>query len=1277
MSDTSAKKPSVSVSSSVKTVDSARDKLEKVQEEIVGNAANDKKDISIRSGGALKTLRISAAPQAEAAKEEVEQPASFRAPRRNDINAAELFEAESEPVLMLTPSNKKPFRRKTGAVVLHIVGLILTAMWVGLCASYIMTDVGWGTLASQQPHLLGGFIAGVLAPIALLWVILAFVQRGSDIHMYAESLRGELQAMIFPSEERSQVIHKDIEELVRQAAELSTASKAVLKSIHRARMGLRSEIQGMAGISKKTEFHIDRLSETLTERSAKLLSLTEEIEQRTSGIDAKTLAGAEAWDQAALTVLERAAEMEAAMGKGAGKLLEAADGAKDRTAAISTTLEGTYDGLRKTIDEIAVKLEKLSSDFDMHKKDLSGATTQVSEETSRLGEALQGQIRDLESMTKRTVDSMTNAGATILENREALDKGAKDLAAEAETIATRLNNGVTVIQEAVDHISTKTETLEKRLEDRAVALKDVIDGMDTKVAEIDNIGTETANKLSEGMTVALSGAESVSTAVRRAIESLTRATDEAQKTAENMIETTKSNIEQLNEAGAGNIEHVEKIVEMLEKSRTQIQAASSMADEQVNKLSASVEEQVDKINVAQATLTERIDSVREALSYPLQSVTRAVADADIKHEAIATTLTRRVKDLTDASDKATENAEKIRDLLRTQAQDISILAGQIAGHSRSISEHMGSQKDDLSAKVTESLTQIESVRAALEDQAGRLAGLSYTAQNDITRLTGTIDTSCTEISRHTQSAISELSNLEGRVTGRITALGQESAKATSAMESVAEALQKTAAGIEPVYIKAVEQSTIAHDKLEKLRGDFDETTSSNLNRLSQIGEIFDERLVKLKEGADEATTLLKSSSDHLRDRVDDIESAAANASEKMRTIEATLDNQASDIHLATDQALLKIEAVQKAINEQFHELSVSVGQAMAQLKDAGNEFERQAGQAETVAEEASIRFDEAGNKALAEGLKLKAASEETIVQGKEMVASVQREAEELLKASQGTLMELKKAGDSFALRAREVAEQMKISLVTSKEYGNELSAQADSVAEAGNRTADTISKAVSILASKLDDVQSSAGDVTVRIDASRERLAEESERLVTVSLKALKASEEASSTFSRQSNAMFKAAQDATRQVEAIRDSEWKAKRDAFLSSAKFVVESLHSLSVDITRIAEGGIQEKAWKSYQSGDVAAFTRRLVEMGDRLPIDKIREKYTGDSEFRNYVGRFVRQFEEVYDQALTNDHGDLLGATFSSSDVGRLYQILCVATGRDPRKPKDAGGRKAA
>lgn len=80
-----------------------------------------------------------------------------------------------------------------------------------------------------------------------------------------------------------------------------------------------------------------------------------------------------------------------------------------------------------------------------------------------------------------------------------------------------------------------------------------------------------------------------------------------------------------------------------------------------------------------------------------------------------------------------------------------------------------------------------------------------------------------------------------------------------------------------MYIKAVGQATSAQEKLERLRVDLDDTTVTSLRRLGEIGEVFDDRLTKLKDGADEACNILVTSSNHLKDRVDDIEMAAASA----------------------------------------------------------------------------------------------------------------------------------------------------------------------------------------------------------------------------------------------------------------------------------------------------------------------------------------------------------------------------------------------------------------
>jgi hypothetical protein len=362
--------------------------------------------------------------------------------------------------------------------------------------------------------------------------------------------------------------------------------------------------------------------------------------------------------------------------------------------------------------------------------------------------------------------------------------------------------------------------------------------------------------------------------------------------------------------------------------------------------------------------------------------------------------------------------------------------------------------------------------------------------------------------------------------------------------------------------------------------------------------------------------------------------------------------------------LLKIESIQKAINEQFHELSASVGQAIAQIQGAGTEFVKQSDTLQNEADKVASRFEDVGFTALAKTTQLGEASRKTVLDTELMVKSVQREAEGLLERANESLFELKKAGDSFAIRAREVAEQMKASLGTSEKYGRELRSQAGMVSEASGQAVEQLGKSLAVLKSKMDDVGQAAGDVGLRVERSREKLSGESERLLSVSTAALEAAKDAAFTFSKQSESLFKASQDAAQFAEDINKKNIRVEREGFMSSAKFIIESLHSLSVDLTRMSDGEISEKTWKAFQKGDVGAFTRRLVAMEGKMPLEKARDKFTKDTEFRTYVQRFIRQYEEMYEQARDNDHGALLSSTLASSEVGKLYDFLCSVAGKD-------------
>jgi hypothetical protein len=247
---------------------------------------------------------------------------------------------------------------------------------------------------------------------------------------------------------------------------------------------------------------------------------------------------------------------------------------------------------------------------------------------------------------------------------------------------------------------------------------------------------------------------------------------------------------------------------------------------------------------------------------------------------------------------------------------------------------------------------------------------------------------------------------------------------------------------------------------------------------------------------------------------------------------------------------------------------------------------------------------------------------------------------------------------------------MKASLATSEKYGEEFRKQAASVSETSAQSATEIGRAVAALQAKMTEIGRATNSVNTEIQGAQNNLSTESERFLSISRTALEATRDATVIFGKQSDSLFKAAQDAARTAEDVKKTELQMQRNTFLSATKFIVESLYSLSVDMARMLDGDISEKTWKAFQRGDVSAFARKLAEMGDRFPLEKAREKFASDTEFRTYVQRYIRQFEELYSQALEHDHGAILATTLGTSETARLYQFLCSVAGREPKTAQE-------
>ncbi|MCD8493898.1 MAG: hypothetical protein LRY39_00405 [Alphaproteobacteria bacterium] len=419
--------------------------------------------------------------------------------------------AEEEALAFLTGINaeRRLIENDGRYQTVYWVGGTITALWFAFSAFFVVSNI---TQLVWTPQDLGGMFAGIFAPPALFWLIVASLNRKTDVELYAASLRSELQALLFPTEEQARVINADIERLCKQAVEVSSASRATLKSLHRARQGLRTEIRDFSTLTKKAEFHIDRLSDSIKTKSDKLIEMTGEIERRTALIEQKTQSGIDGWENATAKILARSAKMEESLGAGADRILEAADKAEEKTRSIEDHLQSTHHKLHDVVDQVTERLESLNGKFEIQTQSLESAVTHVSEETSRLGAMIKGQVEELDDIAQQTALSVTRSSEALARQREELSDEAAQLESRAGKVVDILSASTDAMREGVDYVSHKTSELEERLAEKTENLRSSIGGIAREADKIEAAGSVAANKLTEALDVAISGAETISTA---------------------------------------------------------------------------------------------------------------------------------------------------------------------------------------------------------------------------------------------------------------------------------------------------------------------------------------------------------------------------------------------------------------------------------------------------------------------------------------------------------------------------------------------------------------------------------------------------------------------------------------------------------------------------------------------------------------------------------------------------------------------------------------------
>jgi len=898
--------------------------------------------------------------------------------------------------------------------------------------------------------------------------------------------------------------------------------------------------------------------------------------------------------------------------------------------------EDANDGLRNAMVGVFTELHDLKDQF-----------------TERAG-TTQNDLRAFHSELAQTIEALAHVA------RRSTDRTVERIM----SVNAGVNQRIMDLQDTAEAANTQGKELETRLAQHIGMLREVSDQMGQYMSRIETRGAAMVSGLQDASGTAMAQTEVMSHVIGRE-------TDMLRETAAKAAAT-------LDDAGS-----------MLEMTRSELYASVASSAQQLNDL-------VRDVDMQRATLDQSQQNSAETHAALYHEITRLRDLTQGLSTQIGETLLEtdtRAKDLRGLTTRLGEVTMGIKAALTSSQRDLDMTASKIVEMGSSTREAMQVHSEQLVQVASQVAQNSQQIAGALKIQQSALEYSVATGTATVDDLMQKLDSSVATVAMAAETAARDLDWLTSTVTAAGTAVDETGTRAENAIQRAREALvlgeaslQRTASSARVNLSELGERYTNEGDRLTMVGEDVRQSYDTAIKRLenlghdlagqsfqtfdtlTEMGALFDARLAQLRSGSTEASEQLGQTANELQRNYASLTLITEAAAQQLADIQHSLANTQNDVSLTADHATGRMDAVRRDLGIYVQDLMMMVAQATGQIEAAATGFGQKAQDIRTAANENANHIG-AMNAQVRSGMDQLARVVEEVASpddGKLTLAvqQLRQQTEQLVRASVLSLQELEQQGIRSVQQMGQLSQSADQVTRSFGEKAEVFEAQTRGIGVAGEQLNHDVEKA----ARRIHEQTQALAAVTERSAATmaeaERKLSEQSSAWDRAGATAQNKIQSLITTVAEQIADMDSIYVKTTEAAKRLGQSENRARRDAFLNAAKYIIESLNSLSIDLTRVLDPQEADRVWKEFSKGDSSAFTRRFLELREDIPAQRLREKYERDNEFRTYVSRYFRQFEELFEQALSNDHNDLLATMLTTSDVGKLYTYLAGALGHN-------------
>lgn len=353
---------------------------------------------------------------------------------------------------------------------LHRFIIILSIIWFGIVAVYITKFFGWDNLFSMMPNEFSGFMAGIILPIAIVWVVMAYIDRGSSFKHETQMLRDSLNQVIFPD------------------ANGNAASKMIAEAI-------KSQVAELKDVTRDACAQADIIKRDLTERVADLKELVSALDSYSSqsmqdlNTEVKKLVDSFSF------VADRAATVSADFRTDSIQMKDDSEKLVNIIKPMVNEMVTAAERVKEVVDVSNANIEKAQSQLHNYSETSQLAIGKIIESWAEKGENLEKTFlrtaENCEELFRRLDSGISHIENSVAEQKAVVDKQSDLLDKNTVYLDNKLGEYGKLISLEVEAMIQRSGTLEHNLQTQMKGIKESAEDV---YSLFDKLGKEVVNK---------------------------------------------------------------------------------------------------------------------------------------------------------------------------------------------------------------------------------------------------------------------------------------------------------------------------------------------------------------------------------------------------------------------------------------------------------------------------------------------------------------------------------------------------------------------------------------------------------------------------------------------------------------------------------------------------------------------------------------------------------------------------------------------------------------